>query len=91
VYAALTRPRTWSLTRCWRRLSVSTTTLPSERCPRRFVLRRATLVDDGGDHVCVSGAVVAAHGAGDFEPLRLSCAVGWQAGHTTKERPEPRS
>jgi hypothetical protein len=60
-----------------------------ERCPRRFVLRRETLLDEGGDHVCVSGRVVSAEGAGDFRPFRLSQATDWDAGHASEERPEP--
>jgi flavin reductase (DIM6/NTAB) family NADH-FMN oxidoreductase RutF len=58
-------------------------------CPRRMVLRRTTLLDEGGDHVCVSGEVIAAHGDREFAPLRLSRAVGWDAGHAAEERPEP--
>jgi flavin reductase (DIM6/NTAB) family NADH-FMN oxidoreductase RutF len=60
-----------------------------DRCPRRIVLRRTTLLDEGGDHVCVSGVVVAAQGGGEFAPLRLSQAAGWEAGHASEERPEP--
>ena len=60
-----------------------------DRCPRRLVLRRVALLDEGGDHVCVSGAVVAAHGDGGFEPLRLSRAAGWEPGHASEERPTP--
>jgi flavin reductase (DIM6/NTAB) family NADH-FMN oxidoreductase RutF len=60
-----------------------------DRCPRRFVLRRVALLDEGGDHVCVTGAVVAAHGAGEFTPLRLARVAHLDAGHGSEERPEP--
>jgi flavin reductase (DIM6/NTAB) family NADH-FMN oxidoreductase RutF len=60
-----------------------------DRCPHRLVLRRVTLLDEGGDHVCVSGVVIAAQGQGGITPLRLSGASGWEAGHTSAERPEP--
>ena len=58
-------------------------------CPRRLVLRRIALLDEGGDHVCISGAIVAVHGDADFQPLRLSSAAGWEAGHPSEERPVP--
>jgi flavin reductase (DIM6/NTAB) family NADH-FMN oxidoreductase RutF len=62
-----------------------------DRCPRRFVLQRVALLDEGSDHVCVSGTVVVVHGDADrdFRPLRLSQAAGWEAGHTSEERPTP--
>jgi flavin reductase (DIM6/NTAB) family NADH-FMN oxidoreductase RutF len=62
-----------------------------QRCPRRLLLRRVALLDEGGDHVCISCEVVAVHGAsdGDFRPFRLSHAAGWEAGHASEERPEP--
>jgi flavin reductase (DIM6/NTAB) family NADH-FMN oxidoreductase RutF len=58
-------------------------------CPRRLVLRRVALLDEGSDHVCISGAVVAAHGDGDFQPFRLSQAGDLEAGHASEERPMP--
>ena len=58
-------------------------------CPRRFVLRRVALLDEGSDHVCISGAVVAAHGDADFQPFRLSQAGDLEPGHASEERPQP--
>jgi flavin reductase (DIM6/NTAB) family NADH-FMN oxidoreductase RutF len=60
-------------------------------CPRRFVLRRTVLVDEGGDHVCLSGepVEVTAGPSGDFEPLRLSQVDDLDPGHPAEERPSP--
>jgi flavin reductase (DIM6/NTAB) family NADH-FMN oxidoreductase RutF len=60
-----------------------------EDCPHRLMARRITVVDDGGDHVCVMTETVAAHTGGRFEPLRLSQAAHLQPGHGNEERPEP--
>jgi flavin reductase (DIM6/NTAB) family NADH-FMN oxidoreductase RutF len=60
-----------------------------EDCPHWLVARRITLVDDGGDHVCVMTETVAAHTGGRFEPLRLAQAAHLQPGHGNEERPEP--
>ncbi|HEY8548285.1 MAG TPA: flavin reductase family protein [Acidimicrobiales bacterium] len=57
-------------------------------CPHRFVLRRTVLVDEGGDHVCVSGEPVDAAG-GSFTPLRLSAVDDIEPGHAAEERPSP--
>jgi flavin reductase (DIM6/NTAB) family NADH-FMN oxidoreductase RutF len=58
-------------------------------CPHRMVVRRTTLIDDGGDHVCVTTEPVAVHGNGRFQPLRLAQAVHLEAGHGYGERPSP--
>lgn len=58
-------------------------------CPNRMLVRRTTLLDDGGDHVCLTGDMVAIDGAGSFAPLRLSDARDLEAGHGAEERPEP--
>jgi flavin reductase (DIM6/NTAB) family NADH-FMN oxidoreductase RutF len=60
-----------------------------EDYPHRLMTRRITLVDDGGDHVCVMTETVATHTGGRFEPLRLSQAAHLQPGHGNEERPEP--
>ncbi len=64
-----------------------------DACPRRFVIRRTVVVDDGGDHVCFAGEVVAATTTGaPFRPLRLSQVVGLAPGHDAAERrPTPTS
>lgn len=47
----------------------------------RLVLRRRTVLDDGGDHVCVTGDVVAANRPGEFRPLRLDQVDRLSPGH----------
>jgi flavin reductase (DIM6/NTAB) family NADH-FMN oxidoreductase RutF len=54
-------------------------------CPHWVVARRMTLLDDGGDHVCVVGEVIEAHAGGAFSPLRLSQVAGLDAGHSVDE------
>ena len=53
--------------------------------PRRLTLRRTSILDDGGDHVSVSGEVVDVDG-GKFTPMRLSAAADWEPGHQPEER-----
>ena len=60
-----------------------------EHCQHWLVGRRATLVDDGGDHVCMMTEPVAVHTGGPFRPLRLSQAAHLQPGHSNEERPAP--
>lgn len=60
-----------------------------DACPNRVVLRRTALLDEGGDHVCVAGEIVAAAGDGDFDPLRLSHVADLVPGHSAEERPAP--
>lgn len=55
-------------------------------CPHRMLLERITLLDAGGDHVCLTARVIAAHTAGDFEPLRTSAVVHLDPGHGSDER-----
>jgi flavin reductase (DIM6/NTAB) family NADH-FMN oxidoreductase RutF len=54
--------------------------------PHRLVFRRTSILDDGGDHVCVTGEVLAVDGEGGFTPLRLSDAADWEPGHEPEER-----
>lgn len=58
-------------------------------CPHWLVGRRTTLIDDGGDHVCMMTEAVTVHAGEPFRPLRLSQAVHLQPGHGTAERPRP--
>jgi flavin reductase (DIM6/NTAB) family NADH-FMN oxidoreductase RutF len=58
-------------------------------CPHRLVGRRITLVDDGGDHVCMIIEPVEVHAGGPFRPLPLSAATHIHAGHGYRERPAP--
>lgn len=55
-------------------------------CPHRLLLERITLLDDGGDHVGVSGKVLSAQSPGRLEPLRLSAVAHLRAGHDSAER-----
>ena len=57
-----------------------------EHLPHRIVLRKLTVLDDGGDHVCVSGDIVDVSSGGGFAPLRLSAANHWESGHDPHER-----
>jgi flavin reductase (DIM6/NTAB) family NADH-FMN oxidoreductase RutF len=50
--------------------------------PRRIVLERIALLDDGGDHVCLTGRPLLAEGGDDFEPLRVA-----QVAHLDPGRP----
>jgi flavin reductase (DIM6/NTAB) family NADH-FMN oxidoreductase RutF len=45
-------------------------------CPHRVVLARVTLLDEGGDHVLLTGAPVLAESPGAFTPLRLGDVEG---------------
>lgn len=58
-------------------------------CPHRLVVRRTTLVDEGGDHVCVMTEPVDVRTGGRFRPLRLSQAAHLEPGHPSGERPSP--
>ena len=60
-----------------------------EDIPHWVILRRIALLDEGGDHVCVTGEPVAAGSSGPFEPLRLSHVGHLRPGHGPRERPGP--
>jgi flavin reductase (DIM6/NTAB) family NADH-FMN oxidoreductase RutF len=45
-------------------------------CSHRMVLARIALLDEGGDHVLLTGAPVAAESPGAFTPLRLGDVAG---------------
>ena len=58
--------------------------------PNRLVGRKIALLDEGGDHVCVSVDVVAAAaGDGRFTPLRFSQVQHLTPGHENTERHNP--
>jgi flavin reductase (DIM6/NTAB) family NADH-FMN oxidoreductase RutF len=59
------------------------------QCPNWLAVRRIALLDEGGDHVCLTTEPVAAHTAQPFRPLRISQAGHLKAGHGAEERPEP--
>lgn len=55
-------------------------------CPDRMVLERLSLVDVGGDHVCMTARVMHAESTGEFTPLRVSGVDGLEPGHASEER-----
>jgi len=59
------------------------------QCPHWLAVRRLVLLDEGGDHVCLTTEPVAARTGGPFRPLRLSQASHLKAGHGAGERPGP--
>jgi flavin reductase (DIM6/NTAB) family NADH-FMN oxidoreductase RutF len=58
-------------------------------CPHRMLGRRATVLDDGGDHVCVVLEVEDVWTGGRLDPLRLSDVADLEPGHPAEERPRP--
>jgi flavin reductase (DIM6/NTAB) family NADH-FMN oxidoreductase RutF len=56
-------------------------------CPRRLAVRRTAILDEGGDHVCVTGQVTTASTDGPFRPLRVSGSGHLEPGHAPEERP----
>lgn len=55
-------------------------------CPNRVVLERLSIVDDGGDHVCVTARVVDAESSGKFTPLRIADLGKVTPAHGSDER-----
>lgn len=55
-------------------------------CPNRLLLDRLTLLDNGGDHVCLTGHVDSTHCEDSFTPLRLSDAAHLTPGHDNDDR-----
>jgi len=60
-----------------------------EACPQRLVVRRVALLDEGGDHVCVTTQCIDAQTTGPFTPLRLSQVDHLVPGHEADERADP--
>lgn len=60
-----------------------------EQCSHWLAARRGTLLDEGGDHVCLITEPVEVHTDGPFEPLRLSRAAHLEPGHASQERQSP--
>lgn len=54
--------------------------------PNRMLLDRIALLDDGGDHVCLTARVRAASAGDGFTPLRVSDAIHLEPGHESDER-----
>ena len=55
-------------------------------CQNWMSLDRLAILDDGGDHVCLTTRICSAHTDGDFAPLRLASAAHLDPGHGNKER-----
>lgn len=55
-------------------------------CRHRLVLERIAILDDGGDHVCLTTRVLRAMTEGPFAPLRLSAASHLEPGRSSEER-----
>lgn len=55
-------------------------------CPDRLVMERVALVDDGGDHVCVTGRVLTAHCTGRSTVLRESAVAHLRPGRSAGDR-----
>ena len=60
-----------------------------ERLPNRMTVRRVALLDEGGDHVCLSAECLDAATSGAFQPLRLSSVTHLTPGHESDERADP--
>jgi flavin reductase (DIM6/NTAB) family NADH-FMN oxidoreductase RutF len=60
-----------------------------ESCDNWLVVEKIALLDEGGDHVCISTQPVTVHYEGDFRPLRLSSVNHLTPGHQNDERNTP--
>lgn len=54
--------------------------------PNRMLVERIAMLDDGGDHVCLTTRVRSAHTAGPFTALRLSDVGHLAPGRASEER-----
>lgn len=54
--------------------------------PNRMIIEKLSMLDDGGDHVCVNAKVRFAQTAGEFTPLRLSDLGEMRPAHDSTER-----
>lgn len=57
--------------------------------PGRLVVRRLALLDEGGDHVCLTTEPVSVAGDPPSAPLRLSVCRDFEPGHGNEERHRP--
>ena len=55
-------------------------------CPNRMILERLVVLDDGGDHVCITARVQSAHAKEAFVPLRISDTAHLNAGQPSENR-----
>lgn len=56
------------------------------QCPNQLLLERIAVLDDGGDHVCITTRVRSSRTTGAFTPLRLSEVTHLDPGHASEER-----
>ena len=54
--------------------------------PNRLIVERITMLDDGGDHVCLTARVLATEAEGGFASLRPSQLGDLSPGHSAEER-----
>lgn len=54
--------------------------------PNRMIVEQISMLDDAGDHVCVTARVVEAETSGKFTPLRLSDLGDLRPAHSNSER-----
>lgn len=54
--------------------------------PNRVVVDRIAMLDDRGDHACITARVISAETTGPFTPLRLSDVGHLDPGHASEER-----
>ncbi len=55
-------------------------------CPNRILLERLAMLDDGGDHVCITTRALSPESVESFVPLRVSEASHFDPGHASEER-----
>ncbi len=58
-------------------------------CAHRLEVERLSLLDEGGDHVCVITEPVAVHTSGELWPMVFSQVRHLDPGHGAEERPAP--
>mgnify|MGYP001190347993 CR=1 FL=1 len=54
--------------------------------PNRMIVERVAILDDGGDHVCVTARVLRAESDGHFTPLRTLDILDIKPAHGPEER-----
>ncbi len=57
-----------------------------DACPNRMLLERIAMLDDGGDHVCLTTRLRSATTGGPFTPLRVSDVAHLDPGRDSHER-----
>ncbi len=60
-----------------------------DACPNWLVVEKIALLDDGGDHVCISTQPARSHADKLYRPMRLSAVTHLTPGHESAERNAP--